>query len=40
VNAVVSAGFSIKEMQGFRSLREDLTAHNYLYILEEHKEKQ
>ena len=38
VNAVVSAGFNIKEMQEFHSLREDLTAHNYLHILEEHKD--
>jgi len=39
VNAVISAGFNIREMQEFHSLREDLTAHNYLYILEEHKDR-
>lgn len=32
VNAVASAGFVIKEMQEFHSLREDLESHNYLYI--------
>ena len=34
VNAVISAGFTIKEMQEFHSVREDLPAHNYLYIKE------
>jgi ubiquinone/menaquinone biosynthesis C-methylase UbiE len=37
VNAVTSAGFIIKEMQEFHSVREDLESHNYLYIREEHK---
>ena len=31
VNAVISAGLTIKEMQEFHSLREDLPPHNYLY---------
>ena len=39
VNAVCSAGFIIKEMQEFHSVREDLEAHNYLWISEEHKSK-
>jgi SAM-dependent methyltransferase len=39
VNAVTSVGFTIKEMQEFHSLREDLEAHNYLYIRDEHKDK-
>jgi ubiquinone/menaquinone biosynthesis C-methylase UbiE len=39
INAIASAGFTIKEMQEFHSLREDLEAHNYLYIREEHKSK-
>ena len=39
VNAVISAGFAIKEMQEFHSLPEDLEAHNYLRIREEHKDK-
>ena len=39
VNAIVSAGFIIKEMQEFHSLREDLESHNYLFIREEHKDK-
>ncbi len=39
VNAIISAGFNIKEMQEFHSLREDLEAHNYLYIRDEHKSK-
>jgi len=38
VNAVISGGFRIKEMQEFHSLREDLTSHNYLHIREEHKD--
>lgn len=32
VNAVISAGFNIKEMQEFNSVRSDLKAHNYLYV--------
>ncbi|MCL1859640.1 MAG: class I SAM-dependent methyltransferase [Oscillospiraceae bacterium] len=32
VNAVISAGFNIKEMQEFHSVREDLNAHNYLCV--------
>ena len=32
VNAIASAGFTIKEMQEFHSLREDLESHNYLKI--------
>jgi len=32
VNAVVSVGFVIREMQEFHSLREDLEAHNYLIV--------
>jgi len=39
VNAVCSAGFVIKEMQEFHSLREDLYSHNYLYIREADKGK-
>lgn len=39
VNAVISGGFTIKEMQEFHSLREDLAAHNYLYIQDPHKDK-
>ena len=39
VNAVISAGFNIKEMQEFHSLREDLNSHNYLLINEAHKDK-
>ena len=39
VNAVVSAGFVIKEMQEFHSMRDDLEAHNYLWISEEHKDR-
>jgi SAM-dependent methyltransferase len=39
INAVVSAGFNIREMQEFHSLRDDLEAHNYLFIREEHKDK-
>jgi len=39
VNALSSAGFTIKEMQEFHSVREDLEAHNYLFISEEHKDK-
>ena len=38
VNAVISGGFTIKEMQEFHSLREDLSSHNYLHILEQHKD--
>ena len=38
VNAVTSAGFVIKEMQEFHSLREDLESHNYLWISEQHKD--
>lgn len=38
VNAITSAGFTIKEMQEFHSVKEDLEAHNYLYIREEHKD--
>ena len=37
VNAVISAGFSLKEMQEFHSVREDLEAHNYLFIREENR---
>jgi len=32
VNVIASNGFVIKEMQEFHSAREDLEAHNYLYI--------
>jgi SAM-dependent methyltransferase len=32
VNAVAAAGFTIKEMQEFHSVREDLEAHNYLVV--------
>ncbi|MCL2773590.1 MAG: class I SAM-dependent methyltransferase [Oscillospiraceae bacterium] len=32
VNAAVSAGFKIKEMREFHSVREDLNAHNYLDV--------
>jgi len=39
VNAVSSAGFIIKEMREFYSLRDDLEAHNYLYIRDEQKDK-
>jgi SAM-dependent methyltransferase len=39
INAVISAGFTVKEMQEFHSHREDLEAHNYLYIREEHLKK-
>jgi ubiquinone/menaquinone biosynthesis C-methylase UbiE len=39
VNAVASAGFTLKEMQEFHSLREDLEEHNYLFMSEEHKSK-
>ena len=39
VNAICTAGFVIKEMQEFHSVREDLEAHNYLWISEEHKNK-
>ena len=34
VNAIASAGFMIKEMQEFHSLREDLKSHNYLILSE------
>jgi SAM-dependent methyltransferase len=39
VNAVISAGFTIKEMQEFHSRKEDLESHNYLYIRKEHQNK-
>jgi len=39
VNAVVSSGFSIKEMQEFHSVRDDLEAHNYLCISDPHNDK-
>jgi len=39
VNSICSAGFAIREMQEFHSLREDLEAHNYLYIKEEDRAK-
>jgi ubiquinone/menaquinone biosynthesis C-methylase UbiE len=39
INAVVSAGFSIKEMHEFHSQRKDLNAHNYLHIKEADKDK-
>ena len=39
VNAISSAGFQIREMSEFHSLREDLEAHNYLYILDRHKDR-
>jgi SAM-dependent methyltransferase len=39
INAVISAGFSIKEMQEFHSQRDDLNAHNYLHIKERDKDK-
>ena len=39
VNAITSAGFTIKEMQEFHSLREDLDAHNYLTISDPHTDK-
>ena len=39
VNAIISADFTIREMQEFHSLREDLAAHNYLYIAEEHRDR-
>jgi ubiquinone/menaquinone biosynthesis C-methylase UbiE len=39
VNAVIVSGFQIKEMQEFHSQPEDLSAHNYLVINEEHKTK-
>lgn len=39
VNAVCSVGFIIKEMQEFHSVREDLKAHNYLYIREDDKNR-
>jgi SAM-dependent methyltransferase len=39
INAITSAGFTIKEMQEFHSLPDDLESHNYLYIREEHKDK-
>jgi SAM-dependent methyltransferase len=38
VNAVISGEFTIKEMQEFHSVREDLKSHNYLYIKEEDKD--
>jgi len=39
VNAITSAGFMIKEMQEFHSVPEDLEAHNYLFVSDEHKSK-
>jgi len=39
VNAVISAGFTLKEMKEFHSFREDLESHNYLYIRKEHLNK-
>ncbi len=39
VNAIASAGFTIKEMQEFHSLREDLESHNYLYIRHENESR-
>ena len=38
VNAVASAGFIIKEMREFHSLREDLDSHNYLSVNEGRKD--
>jgi len=37
VNAVTSAGFYVKEMQEFHSVREDLKSHNYLYSKDDEK---
>jgi ubiquinone/menaquinone biosynthesis C-methylase UbiE len=34
VNAVTSAGFVIKEMQEFHSVRDELSSHNYLLVRE------
>jgi len=39
INSVCSAGFIIKEMQEYHSVREDLETHNYLWISENHKNK-
>ena len=39
VNAIVSAGFTIKEMQEFHSQCDDLEAHNYLFVRDEHKSR-
>jgi ubiquinone/menaquinone biosynthesis C-methylase UbiE len=39
INAACSAGFIIKEMQEFHSLRGELEAHNYLCISDEDKNK-
>jgi len=39
VNAICAAGFTIKEMQEFHSLREDLRSHNYLNISDDAKER-
>jgi SAM-dependent methyltransferase len=38
VNAITSAGFTIKEMQEFHSLPDELETHNYLLVREEHKD--
>jgi len=39
VNAITSAGFTLKEMQEFHSLPEELESHNYLMVRDEHKDK-
>jgi len=39
VNALIASGLSVCDMQEFHSLREDMTAHNYLYIREDAKQK-
>ncbi|MDR2570515.1 MAG: class I SAM-dependent methyltransferase [Oscillospiraceae bacterium] len=39
VNAITSAGFTIREMQEFHSVQEDIEAHNYLYVRNENKNK-
>ena len=39
VNSIISAGFTIKQMQEFHSCRNDLESHNYLYIQKDHFEK-
>ena len=32
VNALIAAGLTVRDMQEFHSLREDMTAHNYLHV--------
>ena len=39
VNAILTAGFRLKEMQEFHSLPADLKSHNYLYIQDPYKGK-